>query len=122
MPAFPRHLVRSAALTLLLIASWLSGCTLLGLTDPTPRYVGTETLERIDKGATGQDWILAVFGQPTAKAKLADNLTEIWKYPYSYADDRGNRMRLLSAEEGQSASRVIFVQLSHGIVTDWWRD
>jgi hypothetical protein len=100
----------------------LSGCAIFEFQDPTPRYVGTESLERIDNGATGEDWILAVFGQPTAKARLSDNMTEIWKYPYEYADDRGGRMRLLDGDDGVAAKRVIFVQISHGIVTDWWRD
>ncbi|MFG0258436.1 MAG: hypothetical protein ACF8GE_11085 [Phycisphaerales bacterium JB043] len=120
MRVYSRHRAWWSAPALLVCL--VAGCSYLGLSDPTPRYVGTESLERIDKGATGDDWVLAVFGQPTAKARLSDNMTEIWKYPYEYADGSGGRMRLLGSDEGKGADRVIFVQISHGIVTDWWRD
>lgn len=90
--------------------------------DPTPRFVGTETLERIDKGATTQDWVVAVFGQPSFKARLVDGDTQIWKYPYEFADKAGKRMKLLDGRDTPGASRVVFVQLSGGVVTDWWRD
>ena len=120
MRLFQEHRVRAGVLALAMAG--LSGCALFDLQDPTPRYVGGESLERIDKGATGEDWILAVFGPPTAKARLSDNMTEIWKYPYEFADNRAGRMRLLDGDEGVTAQRVIFVQISHGIVTDWWRD
>lgn len=90
--------------------------------DPTPRYIGTETLERIDRGSTTQDWVLAVFGQPSFKADLTDGQTQIWKYPYAYVERSRDRMRLLKGAEGENANRVVFVQVSGGVVTDWWRD
>lgn len=99
----------------------LPACTYI-TGDPSPRFVGTETLERIDKGSTTQDWVVAVFGQPIFKARLVDGETQIWKYPYEFADKSGSRMKLLNQREGENASRVVFVQLSGGVVTDWWRD
>jgi len=99
----------------------LGGCSVFGV-DPTPRYIGTETLERIDRGSTTQDWVLAVFGQPSFKADLTDGQTQIWKYPYAYVERSHERMRLLTGHEGEGADRVVFVQVSGGVVTDWWRD
>jgi outer membrane protein assembly factor BamE (lipoprotein component of BamABCDE complex) len=110
----------ASAVAVALVAS-LPGCTYI-MGDPSPRFVGTETLERIDKGSTTQDWVVAVFGQPVFKARLVDGETQIWKYPYEFADKDGSRMKLLSEREGERASRVVFVQLSGGVVTDWWRD
>lgn len=100
----------------------VGGCALFPVNNDAPRYVGAETLQRIDNGATTQDWIEAVMGQPSFVARLDDGQTQIWKYPYEYTDRSGERMRLLERDERESATRVVFVQVSGGVVTDWWRD
>ena len=96
------------------------GCETLGLSTPQ-RSIGSETLTRIDKGSTRDDWVLAVMGQPSMTARIGGGDTEIWKYPYKF-EDKGKRMILLGSRDSMVGERVIYVQLSNGVVTDWWQD
>lgn len=99
----------------------LTGCETFGFTEPQ-RSIGPETLDRIDKGSTRDDWVLAVMGQPSATARIGGGDTEIWKYPYKTEGKSGGRMILLGSRDKTAGERVIYVQLSNGIVTDWWKD
>jgi hypothetical protein len=87
------------------------------------RYVGDASLGRIVPGETDAEWILAVLGRPKDVESLAGGVEEIWKYQYSRIGASTTDSYLINSrpERGQTA-RYIYIQLSGGIVNDWWKD
>lgn len=97
---------------------------------PSVAYTGTfiseALLERVEIGETRQDWILAVFGEPTGRGELADG-SEIWKWAYVPVRQQGEFLTLLSTggggkEEPTIQTATTFVHLRNGVVVETWRD
>lgn len=93
---------------------------------PTIRYEGTyisdELVERIQVGKTTDDWIVAVLGEPTAKAELRDG-TEVWRWVYRPVTQEASVIEVFAKDEKEPklATRVVFVQLRGGVVIDKWK-
>jgi len=93
-----------------------------GLLGGSPRFVGEETLSRIEPGATDAEWIRAVLGKPKDIERIAQGNIEIWRYQYERVrSNRGSYLINTDIEKPENA-RFIYVQLANEVVTDWWRD
>jgi len=98
----------------------------LQMQGPTVRYEGTyisdELLERIEEGRTTDDWVIAVFGEPTARATLR-NGTEIWRWIYRPTVQESAIFEVFSKSEKEPklATHSVFVQIADGIVAKKWK-
>lgn len=88
-------------------------------------YISEGLLERVEKGVTRADWLLAVFGEPTARSTLDDG-SEIWKWAYMPVRQQGSIVTLLSTGGGKDEPKIqtatSFVHLREGLVVETWRD
>ncbi len=96
------------------------------LQGPTIKYEGTyisdELFEIVKNGKTTSDWILAVFGEPTAEAMLQDG-TAIWRWTYKPTMQEAAVIEVFADEKKQPklATRTVFVQLKEGVVIEKWK-
>jgi hypothetical protein len=96
------------------------------LQGPTIKYEGTyisdELFEVVKTGKTTDDWILAVFGEPTAQAALKDG-TSIWRWTYRPTMQEAAVIEVFADEKKQPklATRTVFVQLREGVVIEKWK-
>lgn len=98
----------------------------LQMQGPTIKYDGTyisdDLLARIEPGTTTDDWILAVLGEPDARAQLRDG-TQIWRWTYRPTEQQVSVVEVFSKTEKEPklATRVVFVQLRAGLVIEKWK-
>lgn len=104
----------------------LDGPLQMQLQGPIVRYEGVyisdELFERVDSGDTTDDWLIAVFGEPTGRATLRDG-TEIWRWTYRPIEQSGSVVELLGGDDQDPklATRAVFVQLRAGRVIEKWK-
>lgn len=94
---------------------------------PTVKYEGTyisdELVDRIKVDKTTEDWILAVLGEPTAKADLRDG-TVIWRWTYRPTVQESAIVEVFGSKDDKDpklATSTTFVQFRNGIVIDKWK-
>lgn len=93
---------------------------------PTIRYEGTyisdELIDEVETGKTTDDWILAVFGEPTAKAELRDGTT-IWRWTYKPTAQEASVVEIFSSneEEPKLATRTVFIQFRDAVAIRKWK-
>lgn len=103
------------------------------LQGPTIKYEGTyisdELLELVQVGKTGDDWVLAVFGEPNARGELRDG-TQIWRWTYKPVQQQTDMIEMFSLfgggkddekKEPRLATRTVFLQLSNQVVIQKWK-
>jgi len=108
----------------LTLASFTAGCHHpLRIGAKPGRYVGDTSLSRIVPGETDSQWILAVLGRPKDVETLSKGVEEIWKYQYDRVSSSSTDSYLINSrlDRGQTA-RYIYIQMSGGVVKDWWKD
>lgn len=123
--ARPRRLFISPIPALILagIAAVLGACrTDFNLIGSSGRYVGQETLNRIEPGTTDEEWVRAVLGKPKEIEPIAQGRIEIWKYQYERVRSAENAYLVNADIKKPENVRFIYVQLADGVVTDWWKD
>jgi hypothetical protein len=87
-------------------------------------YISDKLLDRVKIRETRGDWLLAVFGEPTGRAKL-DNGSEIWKWSYRPMEQVGSLVSVFGGatkDEPKLQPSTAFVQLTDNIVVEKWRD
>ncbi len=87
-------------------------------------FISEALVERVVIGETRSDWILAVFGEPTARASLDDG-SEIWKWAYVPLYEEKPVFAMLSTggrDEPTVTQATTFVHLRDGIAVEAWRD
>jgi hypothetical protein len=100
---------------------------------PTVKYEGTyisdALLEIVEPGRTTNDWVLAVLGEPNARAELKDG-SEIWRWTYKPVEQQVSVIEVFSLfgggddkekKEPQLATRTVFLQFLDGVVTRKWK-
>lgn len=96
------------------------------LQGPTIHYEGTyisdELVEEVQTGKTTDDWVLAVFGEPTAKADLRDGTT-IWRWTYKPTEQQASVVDLFSSDpkEPELAARTVFIQFRDSVAIRKWK-
>lgn len=86
-------------------------------------YISASLMDLIKEEETTADWILAVLGEPTARATLRDG-TEIWKWVYQPVRHEGNLVSVLGFgedEEPEPRPIMAFVRLRGEVVIGKWR-
>ncbi len=120
------NLARGAALSAgLALAAALSGCLASGSSSTTMsgRYVGPETMSRIEPGVTKRDWVHAVMGEPTSRTTLSDGRTEIWKWEHrSVSKSSGGVLLIAHGSSRHEYVGAAYVELVDGVVTRAWMD
>lgn len=86
-------------------------------------YVSDELIERVDKGKTRTDWILAVFGEPNEQRPLDDG-SSIWKWSYRPSSQQVSIVSVFGGSDDKPASapRTVYVQMKDDVVADIWHD
>lgn len=93
---------------------------------PTIRYEGTyisdELIDEVDIGDTTDDWVLAVFGEPTARADLRDGTT-IWRWTYRPLVQEASVIEIFSGDEKDPklATRTVFIQFRETLAIRKWK-
>ncbi len=104
----------------------LEGPIQIQMQGPTIRYEGTyisdELVERVKVGTTTDEWIMAVFGEPTFRAELRDG-SQIWRWTYGPVAQQASVIEVFSTSEKEPklAVRTVFVQVKGGVVVDKWK-
>lgn len=114
---------RLSAVLIAAMAFTSVGC-LVATSSTTKRqgnYVAQSTLDNILPGKTSNAWIVATLGEPTSKTVLEPG-HELWKYSYKETHESGGAIFLLYAGgNGKVADGTVFVELTDGVVTKFWR-
>jgi hypothetical protein len=103
-----------------------SGPIVVNIQGPQVRYEGVnisdDLLDRVKTDRTTDDWVVAVFGEPTGRATLRDG-TEIWKWVYRPVQQEGTVVELFgkSEKEPKLATRAVFLRLRDGVVIEKWK-
>ncbi len=87
-------------------------------------YISEDLLKRVELKQTRYDWLLAVFGEPTNRAELADK-SEIWKWAYVPVEQETSFVTVFSGggkDEPKIQTATTFVHLRDGVAVDKWRD
>jgi outer membrane protein assembly factor BamE (lipoprotein component of BamABCDE complex) len=93
---------------------------------PVIRYEGTyisdELLEQVQDGKTTDDWVLAVFGEPNARADLRDGTT-IWRWTYKPIEQQASVVEVFSKSEKEPkrATRTVFIQFRDAVAIKKWK-
>jgi len=88
----------------------------------TGRYIGDQTVARIEPGKTTREWVLAVMDEPTSKSRL-ENGVEIWKWSYQRVKTSSGSVLFLVAGSGRDETiRNVYVEFEGDIVRQVWRD
>lgn len=104
----------------------LEGPVTVQMQGPTIHYEGTqisdELLDRVKPGTTTEEWALAVFGEPTARAELKDG-TAILRWTYRPVDQQGSLLQVFGGSESEPklASQTVFLHVRGGVVIDKWK-
>ena len=101
----------------------LSGCLVSGSASQTRtgKYVGEDTLAKIEPGKTTQGWIVATLGEPSTKNKVEDG-SEVWRYDYTERRENNTAVFLLfGGSDKKETCGSVFVEMKNGVVTNKWR-
>ena len=101
----------------------LSGCLVSGSANQTRtgKYVGEDTLAKIEPGKTTQGWVVATLGEPSTKNKVDDG-SEVWRYDYTELREHHTAVFLLfGGSDKKETCGSVFVELKNGVVTNKWR-
>jgi hypothetical protein len=114
------------ALAAALLASLavLPGCLISGSSDTkvSGEYIGPATFHQIEPGVTTVDWVRAVMGEPTSRARLEDG-SEIWKWSYERKhSSHGGVFLLVGGSSREETKGATFLQIKDGVVVKAWRD
>ncbi|TVQ30394.1 MAG: hypothetical protein EA376_13090 [Phycisphaeraceae bacterium] len=122
---FNRRLFVVMLLTALLASMLLmtSGCIRSRSNVQTQgRYIGDQTVARIEPGKTTREWVLAVMEEPTSKSRLESGV-EIWKWSYQRVKTSSGSVLFLVAGSGRDETiRNVYVEFEGDIVRQVWRD
>lgn len=125
-PRTSRSLRAAAAIALAAAAlAGLSGCLANGSTTvrQTGRYVGEESISKIVPGETTGEWVLAAFGEPTERQRLADGRTEIWRWVHtSRVKSSGGVFLLVQGSSDAERTTIAVVEVVDGVVQRAWMD
>jgi low affinity Fe/Cu permease len=84
--------------------------------------IGDETLDQLEAGKTRESWLLAILGEPTQRAVVADEPgVTVFRYATLQATDTGFLSALLGMPTEQNVATIYFV-LRDGIVERFWAD
>lgn len=86
------------------------------------RFVGDETLARIQPGST-QEYVLALIGEPSTRTTLSDG-GAVWKWEFSEKVSRSGHVLFIVSDDSQKETRgAAYVEFGEdGLVTASWRD
>lgn len=94
---------------------------------PSVRYEGVQIsddlLDRVKTDRTTDDWVLAVFGEPTGRGTLRDG-TEIWKWVYRPVQQQTAIVEVFGGgdrKEPKLATQSVFLRLRDGVVIEKWK-
>lgn len=115
---------RPSALALLAVLP-LSACVVVSADSHksfSGRFVGTETLKRIEPGAT-KEYVTALIGEPTTRTNLSDG-GAVWKWEYSEKVTRKGHVLFVVSDGSTKESRgATYVQFGEdGLVEASWQD
>lgn len=105
----------------------IEGPIVMQVRGPTVRYRGVyiseNTLERVHTSETRMDWVLAVFGEPTDKTRLADG-SDIWKWAYVPMEQEASIVSVFGGSKDEPALQpsTTYLHLKDGVVIEKWRD
>lgn len=123
--SFPRSLALAATLgvagTTLTV---LPGCIASGhsTTRSEGRFIGQDTLRKIEPGVTTREWVHAVLGEPTHRNTLSDG-AEIWKWSSKkVTSSSGSVFLLFRGSERDVTERTVYVEFDGDIVRRAWKD
>lgn len=86
------------------------------------RYIGDQTIARIEPNKTDRKWILAVLGEPTSKSALDDGV-ELWKWEYMRVKtSSGSVLFVAAGNDREETIRNVYVEFKGDIVSQVWRD
>jgi hypothetical protein len=103
----------------------LDGPVTMNMQGPTIKfsgvYVSQELLDRVELNVTTTDWIIAVFGEPTAKTELRD-ASEIWKWNYMPMEQQVSFLSLFGGKNDEARPQpwTVFLRLRDGVVIQKW--
>ncbi len=102
----------------------MSGCLVTGsnYTKVDGRYIGPDTISRIEIGETDETWLMAVLGEPTSRSELTTGET-IWRWEYNKVKrSSGSLFLIFRARDRTEVRSNVYVKLEEGVVTDVWSD
>jgi outer membrane protein assembly factor BamE (lipoprotein component of BamABCDE complex) len=86
------------------------------------RYIGHDTLTKIEPGETTKEWVLAVLGTPTNQTTLDDG-TQIWKWSSKkVTKSKGSVFLLVRGSSRDVTERTVYVEFEDEIVKRAWKD
>ncbi len=123
--SLPRTLAIAGALGLAgTTLTVMPGCLASGhsYTQAEGRYIGQDTLRKIEPGVTSREWVYAVLGEPTHKNTLSDG-AEIWKWSSKkVTKSSGSVFLLFRGSERDVTERTVYVEFDGDIVKRAWKD
>ncbi len=102
----------------------LGGCIASGSskTYSSGRYIGDQTIARVEPGKTDKQWVMAVFGEPTSRTPLSTGV-EIWKWEYTkVTTSSGSVLFIVSGKNRDETIRNVYIEFESDVVTQIWRD
>ncbi|MBL0922522.1 MAG: hypothetical protein IBJ10_10395 [Phycisphaerales bacterium] len=114
-----------AACAGVLVLATLAGCLASGNSSTTVsgRYVGPETISRIEPGVTTREWVQATLGEPTSRTALSDGRTEVWRWEHrSVSSSRATALLLVRGSNRHERVGAAIVEIVDGVVTRAWID
>jgi len=92
--------------------------------DTSGQYISPTTMEQVKPGET-QEFVQALFGEPTTKVSTESDEgdSEIWKWSYSTdTRDTGSVFLIASSSTRSHAGGAVYVEFQEGEVVKVWRD
>jgi hypothetical protein len=85
-------------------------------------YISDELFDHVKLNEATDDWVLAVFGPPSARTPLRDG-TEIWRWVYRPTSQESPIFEVFnkSEKEPKLATRAVFVQFRNQVVIKKWK-
>jgi len=107
----------------LVLTAGLAGCVSgKSNVQSSGRYIGDQTIDRIEPGKTNRAWVRAVLGEPTTREVLPDGV-EIWKWEYTrVTTSSGSVFFVVSGKSREESARMVYVVLEGDTVKDVWKD
>lgn len=86
------------------------------------RYIGPDTINKIEPGVTTREWVAAVLGEPTTRTTLTDG-SEIWKWSSKKVTrSSGSLFLVFRGSERDVIERTVYVELDGDLVSRVWKD
>lgn len=103
----------------LLVGGCVSGSSKV---QSTGRYIGDQTISRIEPGKTDKAWVLAVLGEPSMKTTLPSGI-DLWKWEFSrITTSSGSVFFVVSGKNREETIRTVYVEFQGDLVKQCWRD